>query len=125
MATDEWKKVELGTTWNLKEAKKDDELIGLYIGKEENVGENNSNIYNFERLDNNENIAVWGSTVLDTRMKNVKVGEEVKIVYKGTKPSPNRKDKVYHDFDVFHRKPAFVNASEEKFKDDVEAALKK
>ena len=100
----EWKEVNLGETWDYKEAKDGDSLEGVYAGKKENVGENDSNIY---RIENEEGDAknVWGSTVLDTRMQNVKIGEEVKIVYKGKKPSPNRKGKDYHDFQVFHKKP--------------------
>ena len=97
-----WKKVELGETWNLKEAKEGDEMIGVFTGKDENVGENNSTVYRIETI-NGDIRSVWGSTVLDVRMKNVKEGKEVKIVYKGSKPSPTRKGKSYHDFDVWHR----------------------
>src|SRR3990167_9165592 len=105
MAEDTWKKVEMGDTWNFE---KEPEMIGLFIGKEENVGENNSNLYTFEV--DQKNVSVWGSTVLDTRMKNVKVGEEVKIVFLGLKDSPNRKGKQYKNFDVFHREPSFESA---------------
>jgi len=101
-----WKKVELGDTFKFE--KVGDEITGLYLGSEENVGENNSNIYQFET--EGKNVSVWGSTVLDTRMKNVKVGEEVKIVFLGLKDSPNRKGKQYKDFDVFHREPSFQEA---------------
>ena len=103
----DWKKVEIGNTWNYKEAGENAEFIGLFTGKEEHVGENDSIVYSFEQSKDNEPVSVWGSTVLDTRMKNVKVGEEVKIVYKGQKDSPNRKGKKYHDFDVFHRPAEF------------------
>lgn len=99
-----WLKVEMGDTW--KPEKEGDEVIGLYLGKEENVGENGSNLYSLESQDH-QNISVWGSTVLDIRMKNVKVGEEVKIVFKGLKDSPNRKGKQYKDFEVYHREPVF------------------
>lgn len=98
----EWKRVEQAESWDFKEAGEGKSIEGVYAGKDENVGENNSTIY---RIENKEGDArsVWGSTVLDTRMKNVKEGEEVKIIYKGSKPSPNRKGKSYHDFEVFHR----------------------
>ena len=98
----DWKEVGLGVTWNYKEAKEGDSVEGVFAGKEENVGENNSMIYRIEDKDGNAT-NVWGSTVLDTRMKNVKEGEEVKIVYQGKKPSPTRKGQNYHDFKVWHR----------------------
>ena len=102
---DEWKKIEIGNSWNFEEAP---ELVGLYTGKEENLGENNSTLYTFEISDNNEVVSVWGSTVLDGRMKSIKVGEEVKIVYKGKKDSLKRKGKFFHDFEVFHREVDFA-----------------
>ena len=100
----DWKKVELGETWDYKAAGEGASVEGVFAGKDENVGENNSMIYRIEDREGKAT-SVWGSTVLDTRMKNIKEGEEVKIVYKGTKPSPTRKDKTYHDFEVFHREP--------------------
>ena len=92
----------MGDTWNFDEAP---EMVGLYLGHEEGVGENDSNLYTFEV--DQKNISVWGSTVLDIRLKNVKVGEEVKIVFNGMKDSPNRKGKQYKDFEVYHREPVF------------------
>ncbi len=100
----DWKEIGLGETWDYKEAKEGDSVEGVYAGKEENVGENNSTIYRIEDKDGNAK-NVWGSTVLNTRMKNVKEGEEIKIVYQGKKPSPTRKGSNYYDFKVFHREP--------------------
>lgn len=110
MAND-WRKVELGEVWDYKQAKKGDEIVGLYIGKEENVGENKSTIYTFE-TSNNEIINVWGCTVLDTRFKNLKIGEEVRIVYLGQLESEKRKGKLYHNFDVYHREPVMNKVEE-------------
>lgn len=104
----DWKKVEMGDTWNPE--KEGDEIVGLFVGKEENVGENNSNLYTLEASDDNRSVSVWGTTVLDVRMKNVKVGEEVKIIFKGWKDSPTRKGKQYKDFEVYHREPVFEEA---------------
>lgn len=98
----DWKKVELGNTWDLKTAKPNDSIEGVYTGKEEHVGDNDSNIYSFEQKDGTV-ISVWGTTILDTRFKNLKVGEEVKVVYLGEVDSPNRKGKKYHNFEVWHR----------------------
>lgn len=82
-------------------------FVGKFVSMEENVGPNDSKIYNFEleELDENNNpkmAAVWGSTVLDTRMKNVKIGEIVKIDYLGKEKSESRKGSSYNNFDVFH-----------------------
>ena len=106
---DGWEKVETSPAWDFDEKK---ELVGLFISKEENVGENNSNLYTFELLDHSH-YAVWGTTVLDIRFKNLKFGEEVKVVYLGKKPSPTRKGQFYRDFDVFHRMPSFEKVDEE------------
>jgi hypothetical protein len=101
MAND-WKKVELANSWDYKSAKNGDEISGIYKFKEENIGENNSNVYTFE-TPTGDLISIWGSTVLDIRFKNLKVGEEVRVVYLGQLESEKRKGKFYHNFDVFHR----------------------
>jgi hypothetical protein len=118
----DWKKVELGNSWDYKAAKKGDEVIGVFLNKEENVGENNSNVYNLESA-TGELISVWGSTVLDIRLKNVKLGEEVKIVYLGQLESEKRKGKFYHNFDVYHRELPMEKV-EDVDPDDIPADLK-
>lgn len=112
-----WKKVEMNPTWDYSTQK---EFVGLYIGKEENVGPNNSTLYNFEMPDHS-NMSVWGSNVLDTRFKNLKEGEEVKIVYLGKEISQKTK-KPYHNFEVYHRMPDFtaVDPGEEDLINKVE-----
>jgi len=97
----DWKKIIPGDAWNYKEEGKGAEFVGTYLSKEENVGENNSMLYAFETEEGVKN--VWGSTLLDTRLKNIKFGEEVKIVYLGQEPSQKRKGKTYHNFEVYHR----------------------
>lgn len=99
---DPWKKVEQSPTWDYKV---DNEFVGIYISREENVGPNNSNLYNFEKK-NGEMIAVWGSSVLDVRFKNLKFGEEVKIEYLGKQKS-EQTGREYHAFEVYHRMPVF------------------
>lgn len=97
----EWKKVEMAPTHDFE---KEPEFIGVFISKDENVGPNASTLYNFEQK-GGVNVAVWGSTVLDTRLKNVKEGEEVKIIYKGLTENPKRGQKPAKLYDVFHREP--------------------
>lgn len=116
MAND-WKKIEVGNTWAYKDLGKDAEFEGLYIGKEENVGENHSTVYSFEVK--GDTISVWGSTLLDIRLKNIKQGEEVKIVYLGEEPSEKRKGKTYHNFEVYHREVPFEKVEEEVNLDDI------
>ena len=107
----EWKKVDVGNTWNYKEEGKDAEFIGVYLSKDEHIGENDSIVYNFKTADGDV-VGVWGSTVLDVRLKNLEVGEEVKIVYLGLEPSEKRKGKSFHNFSVWHRMPEFVKTSD-------------
>lgn len=76
-------------------------LEGILTEKEEHIGENNSTRYTIERKSDNEQVMCWGSTVLDGRMKPVKIGEEIVIWYQGEKPSEKRKGKFYHDWRVY------------------------
>src|SRR3990167_10679978 len=74
-----WKE-STGDFW--KPESKDDEVVGTLVAVEKNVGENNSTLYTIQKDDSN-NVNVWGSAVLDSRMKGVRVGEKVRIVYEG------------------------------------------
>lgn len=121
MADDGWEKVGMSPIWDYKNKKKGDELIATYNFKEEGIGDNNSTLYTLELPDGSP-ISVWGSTLLETRFKNLKSGELVKIVYLGQEESPNRKGKYYHNFDVFHRAVTFTKV-EEVGPDDVPADL--
>ena len=62
-----------------------DSIEGVLINKEENVGVNKSCLYHFEK--EGKTFAIWGSTVLDSRMIYVKVGEYLRITHKGTQES--------------------------------------
>ena len=99
----EWEETTLPEAW--KPEKKDDEIIGLYTNKEENVGPNNSNMYYIENLKTHEEMGIWGSTALDSQMARVKIGEEVKIVYLGLTASTKRAGAKYKNFKVYHREP--------------------
>lgn len=107
MNTNPWVKVEMGVAWNSTNEdgsfrlEEGDELVGVYTGKEEHVGANDANIYSFKT--ENGPMSVWGSTVLDTRLKNLVLGEEVKIIYRGKVESQKRKGASYYAYEVFHR----------------------
>lgn len=58
-----------------------DFIEGVLVQKQENIGVNDSMLYSVENADGIKN--VWGSAILDSRMAFVKVGEKVKITFKG------------------------------------------
>lgn len=113
----DWKKIEASPAWNKTQEdgtyslKEGDTLEGIYRGKEEGIGANNSTLYNFKTAEGL--IGVWETTVLAARLKNVEEGEEVKIVYLGTVKSKTKGRKPYHNFDVFKRKSDFIPVIEE------------
>ena len=53
-------------------------LVQVQLG----VGDNNSKLYSIETSDDDVR-NVWGAAILDTRMALVKVGDKVRITYKG------------------------------------------
>ena len=95
-------------TWDFD---KDPQLEGVFIEKQTGVGQNNSNIYVFEGQDN-ARYGVWGSSVLDARLKNLVVGEEVVIVYLGKEKS-EKTGRTYKNFKVFHKGGATQPGQEE------------
>lgn len=97
-----FKKAESAPTHDFKTSPK---FIGKLVRIESGVGSNESMLYTFEvpTADGKTELkAVWGSTVLDTRLKNVKIGEIVKIEFLGKEKSKDRKGATYNNFDVFH-----------------------
>ena len=99
------------------EYKKDgDEIMGLLVEIKKEVGPNSSMLYTVEKK-GGEKFGIWGSTVLDMRMSDVMVGEEVKITYKGTQPSKTKGRSPVKIFKVLHREP---ETEDEK---DIEEAL--
>lgn len=99
--SDGWNKSEMSPSW--KPEKAGDEIMGILTDKQEQVGPNNSMYYTVEKKDNHEVVGIWGSTALDTKMKKVHVGQEIRIVYKGKLKSTKRAGATYKDFDVFFR----------------------
>ena len=113
MANDGWQKVSMSSIWDYKALGKESELVGVYMYKEEGIGENNSTLYTFELSDGSA-VSIWGNTLLDMRFKNLKPGEEVKVVYLGQEPSPKRKGKFYHNFEVYHRVVPFAKMNSDE-----------
>lgn len=93
-----WKKVERkqSETWDWDSD--GSVLEGELLEKEENVGSNNSMLYRI-RLNDGEEMAVWGSTALDSRMKVIEPGMKIRITYKG-KVKSEKTGRTYKDFNL-------------------------
>ncbi|MCE5214587.1 MAG: hypothetical protein LLF83_07710 [Methanobacterium sp.] len=76
-------------------------IQGIYIDKEEGVGQFKSNLYTI-KTDEAEEIKFWGSTVLDNLMEKVPLSSEVRITFQGKKPSKTGK-KAWKDYKVIYR----------------------
>lgn len=90
-----------GESW--KPEKEGEEIIGRYVAKKENVGINNSNVYVLDVDGSDEPVKVWGSTVLDSRFEEIRIGYDVKIEFLGHKKG--KSPKPYKDFKVMYKKP--------------------
>jgi len=67
------------STWTYD--KDGDFIEGILISLQKDVGENKSMLYSIETPEGVKN--VWGATILDQRMALVKIGDKIKITYKG------------------------------------------
>jgi len=99
----EWKEVTAANTIDIK--KLDRPFVGLYTGKDEGVGENNSTVHHFEV--EKEDFGVWGSAVIDSKLSRIPFGKEVMIEYLGKKKS-EKGGREYHDFRVAWRDVPFT-----------------
>ena len=59
-----------------------DMIEGVFLGKDENVGKNNSKLYHLECA-GNKPMNVWGSATLDPLMAVIVPGDKIQIVFKG------------------------------------------
>lgn len=87
---------------------KQEPLEGELVGVEENVGPNKSKMYTIKTDD--EEVKVWGSTVLDDKLTNVPKGSYVKLEYEGKQKS--KKGAEYHSYKVYidlDSKPALTD----------------
>ena len=95
---DEEEKKEKDVIWN--PSAMGESIQGIYIDKEENVGQYKSNMYAIKNKDGE--IKFWGSTVLDSLMEKVPFGNEVRVTFNGTQPSKNGKNQ-WKDYKVEYR----------------------
>jgi len=74
-------------------------IEGIFFNKKENVGPNNSMIYELE-VSPDKLVGVWGSFILDNKMKKAEPGDKVKIEYTGKKISEKTR-RPYKTWEVF------------------------
>ena len=72
----------------------EDQVEGRFINMEEGKGINESNAYYLEK--DGTQILIWGTTVLNSRMKFAQLGEYLRITYKG-----KEKNKKGQDIKIF------------------------
>lgn len=58
-----------------------DFIEGILVRVQDKVGPNDSMLYSLETSEGVK--SVWGATLLDSRMALVKIGDKIKITYKG------------------------------------------
>lgn len=67
------------TTWTYSQ--EGDFIEGILIRSQDDVGTNKSKLYSIETPEGVK--SVWGATILDERMSLVKVGDKIRITFKG------------------------------------------
>ena len=73
---------------------------GLYMGKREHIGENDSTAYSLIDDKSKKNITVWESAVIKTKFSEIPVGSKVQVEYIG-KPE----GKKYYNYEVRYLPP--------------------
>lgn len=107
--TTKWKKIEQDQVpvWNDKDdegkfvLKENDELVGKFNEVKTDLGPNKATLYFFKKEDGSE-VSVWGSTVLNMRFKNLKIGEDVKVIYLGEVANKIKGRAPYRNYEVYH-----------------------
>ena len=77
-------------------------IIGKYIGRKDNVGPNQSSIYNLVNEEDGEIWGVWGSAVIDSKFAEIPLNSRVRIQYLGKKPG---KRGEFKDYSVKYKAP--------------------
>lgn len=80
--------------------KKGDSITGVLQAKVPEVGPNESTVYVIEQ--NGIKFGIWGSAVLDKRMRSVQPQDEVMVIYLGEAIAP-KSNREYHDYKVLTR----------------------
>ena len=80
--------------------KKNDTIAGILQAKVPEVGPNESTVYVI--LKDGVKFGIWGSAVLDKRMRSVQPQDEVMVIYLGEAVAP-KSNREYHDYKVLTR----------------------
>ena len=78
-----------------------DFIQGKYCGTVGDIGENESNVHILES--EGKRVGMWGSSVLDKRMRSVNLGADVMVVYQSLETS-EKSGRDYRDFKVYAKK---------------------
>ncbi len=79
---------------------KDDQIQGFYVNKRENVGQNDSNVYEIKLNPSGELVAIWGSALLDGKFAQIPLGCEVRVEYLGIAQPKTQGGRPYANFRV-------------------------
>lgn len=80
--------------------KNGDSIAGVLQAKVPEVGPNESTVYVIKKGD--VKFGIWGSAVLDKRMRSVNPNDEVMVIYLGEAVAP-KSNREYHDYKVLIR----------------------
>lgn len=80
--------------------KKGDAIEGILQAKVPEVGPNESTVYVISK--DGVKFGIWGSAVLDKRMRSVQPQDEVMVIYLGEAIAP-KSNRAYHDYKVLTR----------------------
>lgn len=78
--------------------KENDAVVGIYLSSQDEVGENKAMVYNLEQP-NGKIVSIWGSKVLDQKMKLVKFGDDIRIVFLCEKKA-EKGNRTYKDYKI-------------------------
>ncbi len=109
-----WTEVSAGVSqfWD-----KEGTVQGVLIEKVESQGQYNTSLYTLKN--GNETIGVNGTTVIDSKLRHLELGTEVRITALGEAKS-EKSGRTYQDFKVEYRETPFKEAKEvKKVSDDL------
>lgn len=96
MSESEWTEIRGGDEFKFEN--EGDSVEGELVNVRSDVGENKSMMYDIKT--ENGLKAIWGSKILDEKMRVVKLGQKVKIVFKG-KEKAKTGGREYLVYEVF------------------------
>ncbi len=85
------------------------QVMGLYLEKKEDIGSNNSCIYLLQLADGKK-VNIWGTMVIDDRMKLVPIGYQVRFTFNGYKKAKESGRQPWADIMIEYAKPMMQEA---------------